>query len=133
MRTEIRYPPEPHENETRIEWERRALRPWRMEEKARLLRKRGYRCERCEKRPVSDLDESIVPRCDMMGLSLEQRRLAFGTPNLTLSCQVCNRERAHDQAGAFERACQRYGEQRVREWYASLCLRAPRHEFLPKH
>ena len=133
MRTEIRYPPEPYENETRLQWEARCLRPWRMEEKARLLRERGPMCERPGCTTVAiDLDEGIIPRCDMRGLPLWKRRLAFGTCNLFLLCARCNREEAHQVEWAFERACQRYGEQRVRAWYASLELRAPDFRFMPK-
>ena len=131
MRTEIRYPPEPYENETRIEWERRALRPWRMEEKRRMFLERGSNCERCWTM-AQDLDEGILPRSSMRGLPLWKRRLAFGTCNLFLLCTRCNREEAHQVEWAFWQSCQRYGEQRVRAWYASLELRAPDFRFMPK-
>ena len=127
---EIRYPPEPEPGETRIKWERRALNPWRQQEKARLLRERGRTCERdgCMM-PAVDLDEAILPRCDLRGLSLEQRRLAFASCNLALLCARHNREEAHDRDGAWRRACTRYGEDAVKNWYAGLGLKAPRKDW----
>ena len=130
MKQWVRFPPPPREGETRLQWERRALNPWRQEEKGRLVRERGYACERCGDDRAIDLDEGIVPRCDMGGLSLEQRRLAFGSPNLFLLCAHCNREEAHQREWAFEQACKRYGEQAVREWYFQLNLKVPRREWL---
>ena len=127
--TEIRYPPEPEPGQGREDWERKLLNPWRQEEKRRLLSERGRLCERCGERVAIDLDETILPRCDMGGLSLAQRRLAFASVNLTLSCVTCNRHHAHDRAGAWKRACKLYGEDVVREWYRSLGLKAPRHDF----
>jgi len=125
---EIRYPPEPEDGQSRVEWEKVHLNPWRNEMKRRLLAERGTACERCGQ-PAWDLDEGIVPRADMRGFSLEQRRLAFGEVNLFLLCGRCNRESAHDRDGAWARACARYGEKAVREWYAGLGLRAPRREW----
>ena len=127
----IRYPPPALKGQSRQEWEHIALRGWRMEEKRRLIAERGWRCERCGA-AATDLDEGILPRCDMRGLSLEQRRLAFCSINCFLLCARCNREEAHQRGWAFGQACQRYGEQRVREWYGSLGLRAPDLRFMPK-
>jgi len=121
----IEYPPEPLSGETRIEWERRALNPWRMEMKRKLFARRGPTCERCGERRAIDLDEGIVPRCDMRGLSVKQRRIAFGSCNLFLLCEKCNRESAHDREAAFRRACGRFGEREVRAWYAGIGLKAP--------
>ena len=130
---ELRYPPHSLPGQTRLQWERDRLNPWRMEIKRLLLDERGWRCERCGVTgTVLDLDEGILPRCDMRGLSLEQRRLAFCEVQLFLLCPRCNRESAHDRDGAFERACARYGDQVVREWYVSLGLRAPDLRFVPK-
>lgn len=133
MRTEIRYPPEPGPNESRLEYHRRVLNAWRMQEKAILLLERGNICERegCSS-PVSDLDEGVLPRSSMLGLPLWKRRLAFASCGLFLLCAKCNREEAHQIEWAFNRACDRYGEQRVREWYFSLELKAPYHQFMPK-
>jgi hypothetical protein len=129
----IRIPPPPREGESRQQWETWALRPWRMDVKMALLAQRGWKCERCGStvRPF-DLDEGIVPRCDMGGLSLDQRRMAFAEVNLFIVCARCNRYEAHDRDGAFRRACTRYGESVVRSWYASLGLKAPRADWLPK-
>ena len=132
MRIDIRYPPPAREGETRIDWERRALRPWRMDEKQRLFRERGTICERCRMQPAQDLDEGCVPRCDMRGFSLEQRRIAFSSANLFLLCVDCNRNQAHQREWAFEQSCSRYGEQAVREWYGSLDLKAPDRRFMPE-
>lgn len=127
----MRCPPGPLDGEAREEWERRALRPWRMEIKRSLLAERGWWCERCgDLSQVLDLDEGVVPRCDMGGLSLEKRARAFAEVNLFLLCPDCNREQAHDRDGAFRRACERYGEEMVRAWYQSLGLKAPRREWL---
>ena len=128
----IRYPPEPAEGQSRQEWERWLLNPWRQEEKGRLMRERGYACERCGDDRAIDLDEGIIPRCDMRGFSLEQRRIAFASCGLFLLCAHCNREEAHQREWAFEQACQRYGEQAVREWYSQLNLKAPDLRFIPK-
>jgi ribosomal protein L37AE/L43A len=126
----IEYPPEPLPGESRAEWDRRVA-PWRMEMKRKLLARRGWRCERCgQQGGVLDLDEALVTRGDMRGLSLEQRRLSFGEVNLAIVCADCNRTR-HDREGAWARACGRYGEDVVRAWYASLRLRAPRAEWMP--
>lgn len=134
----IRYPPSVLSGESRAAWEKRALRPWRMEIKIKLLNERGWKCERCSKKfTPSDitstihLDETIIPRCDMRGLSVQKRRLAFCEINLTLSCQNCNCNHGHDRRGAFKRACQLYGESIVRDWYDSLGLKAPIYEFMP--
>ena len=127
----IRYPPPALKGQSRQEWERVALRGWRMEEKRKLIAERGWRCERCGA-AATDLDEGILPRCDMRGFSLEQRRLAFCSINCFLLCAKCNREEAHRREWAFGQACSRYGEQRVREWYGSLNLRAPDLRFMPK-
>ena len=128
---DIRYPPEPEDGMTRVEWERELLNPWRQCEKARLAAERKTTiCERCGQRPFIDLDESVIPRCDMGGFSLEQRRIAFGSPNLTLACMRCNREEAHDREGAWDRACERYGRERVVAWYVSLGLKAPRADWM---
>jgi hypothetical protein len=128
----IRYPPHPFAGETREQWERRALRPWRMAEKARLLAERGPMCERCGER-AQDLDECCVTRGDMRGLNLGKRRLAFASCNLALLCARCNRESAHDRDGAWERNCGIYGKERMQEWYESLGLRAPRRAWLDDH
>ena len=132
MKQWVRFPPPPREGETRIEYERRALNRWRMAEKERLLRERGTICERCRMQPATDLDEGIIPRCDQRGLSLEQRRIAFASCGLFLLCAKCNREEAHQREWAFEQACQRYGEQKVRAWYASLQLKVPDLRFMPE-
>jgi hypothetical protein len=66
----------------------------------------------------------------MKGFSLDRRRLAFGEPNLSIACARCNRESAHDRDGAWVRACARYGEEAMRDWYWSLDLKAPRKEWL---
>lgn len=129
----IRTPPLPRKGESRKAWEARVLRPWRMEIKRALLVQRGWRCERCGSGvPPFDLDEGIIPRADMRGLDLEQRRMAFAEVNLFVICANCNRYEAHDRDGSFARACARYGEDAVREWYASLGLRAPRVDWLPQ-
>ena len=120
---EIEYPPTAILGESRQDWERRALNPWRMEMKRKLLVTRGNLCERGCGRMATDLDEPIVPRADMRGLSLEQRRLAFSTANMELACSRCNRESPHDRAGAWERACKRFGLDTMIDWYASLGLR----------
>ena len=125
---QIRYPPGPLEGESRLEWERRALNPWRMEEKARLWTERGSLCERCEIRLATDLDEGIIPRCDMRGFSLVQRQIAFASCNLFLLCAQCNREEAHQREWAIVTSAQRYGAEAVLEWYASLELKAPRRD-----
>lgn len=106
------------------------LRAWRMEIKRQLLAQRGWMCERCGKERVTDLDESILPRVDMVGLSDEQKLKAYSEINLTLSCARCNREEAHDREAAWERACGRYGGDAVRTWYSSLRLKVPRAEWL---
>jgi hypothetical protein len=124
-------PPVPEPGESREDWERRALRPWRLEMKRKLLLERGPMCERGCGRRAQDLDEAVVPRCDMGGLSLDQRRLAFCEVNLALLCAECNRNEAHDREGAWARACQRHGEAAVRAWYAGLGLKAPRREWMP--
>jgi hypothetical protein len=129
MRMEIRYPPELLPDEQPREWDAR-LRAWRMDEKGCLLGERGWNCQRCGGR-AEQLDEGIVTRGDMRGLSLKQRRLAFASCNLFLLCADCNVNHAHDREGAWARACARYGEDAVREWYGSLGLRAPRGEWLP--
>ena len=67
----------------------------------------------------------------MRGLDLDRRRLAFATCNMELACPACNREAAHDRDGAWERACARFGEGAMREWYGGLALKAPRKEWLP--
>ena len=103
-----------------------------MAEKERLLRERGTICERCRMQPATDLDEGIIPRCDQRGLSLEQRRIAFASCGLFLLCAKCNREEAHQREWAFGQACQRYGEQEVRAWYASLQLKVPDLRFMPE-
>ena len=128
---EIRYPPEPLEGETRQEYYDRVLRPWRMDEKRKLLRERGPMCARpgCLNRS-QDLDESILTRQEMRGLPLWKYRLAFCNVNLELACARHNRESAQDREGAWERACARYTEKSVREWYAGLELRAPRKGWL---
>jgi len=79
--------------------------------------------------PAVDLDECLVTRGDMRGLDLEQRRLAFASCNLALLCARHNREEAHDRDGAWARACERYGEDAVRKWYAGLGLKAPRKDW----
>ena len=129
MKTEIRFPPKPLEDEPAHEWEYR-LRRWRMEEKRRLFAERGPMCERGCGARAEDLDESILTRGDMRGLSIWQRRLAFCNINLELACAKCNRESAQDREGAFARACKRDGERNVRDWYFSLGLKAPRHDWL---
>lgn len=106
------------------------MNPWRNEEKRRLLAERGWACERCGG-AAEHLDEGIVPRGDMRGFDLEQRQIAFASCNLFLLCARCNVEEAHDREGAFRRACGRYGEEAVREWYGSLKLKVPRKEWLP--
>jgi hypothetical protein len=128
----LRFPPKPEPGESLLDWEARALRPWRMEMKRKLLAERGRMCERGCGNPAQDLDEGLLTRGDMRGLSLEKRRLAFGEPNLFLLCRQCNRHEAHDREGAFLRACQRYGEETVRAWYASLELKAPRADWLSR-
>jgi len=128
----LEYPPHPNPTDTRETWERRELRPWRMEQKRRLMLVRGGLCERGCGRVAQDLDEGIIPRSSMMGLSLEKRRLAFASCNLFLLCARCNREEAHQVEWAFEQACNRYGEKTIREWYASIGLKAPRHQFMPR-
>lgn len=128
---EIRYPPAALPGESRVEWERRALNPWRQQEKRRLMLERGYICERCGQQAAIDLDESLIPRCDMGGFDLDQRRIAFSSPNLTLACMDCNREQAHDRDAAWKRAVARYGEDTVRAWYFQLHLKAPRIDWLP--
>lgn len=126
---EIEYPLPPLKNETRLEWERRCLYPWRMKIKQDLFRLNGL-CERCGA-PAIDLDEGIVPRSAMRGFPLQTRRLAFASCNLFLLCARCNREEAHQETWAFARACSKYGEDAVRQWYASLNLKVPRYEFMP--
>jgi len=128
----LHYPPEPWPGESRIDWEQRALNPWRNEIKRHLLAERGWACERegCE-RPAEHLDEAIIPRCDMRGLSVEQRWLAFCEVNLAVLCAECNTASAHDRDGAWDRACSRYGEQTMKTWYASLGLKAPRKDWVP--
>jgi len=102
-----------------------------MEEKARLWTERGSLCERCRVQLATDLDEGIVPRCDMMGFSKGQKRIAFASCNLFLLCADCNRNQAHQREWAFEQSCQRYGEDKVRQWYSSLELKAPDWRFMP--
>jgi len=102
-----------------------------MEMKRKLLLRRGPMCERCGQRRAVDLDEGIVPRCDQRGLAVAQRRLAFGSCNLFLLCESCNRESAHDREGAFRLACERFGEREVRNWYAGIGLKAPDRRFMP--
>ncbi len=128
----ILYPPEPNEEDTRESWERRALRPWRMEVKHQLLTQRGFKCARegCPNR-AQDLDEAILTRQEMRGLSLAQRRLAFASCNLELVCADHNRNGAQDREGAWARACARYGERTMRRWYAGIGLKAPRAEWMP--
>jgi len=88
-------------------------------------------CERegCD-RVAEDLDEPIITRGDMRGLSLQQRRLAFSTANMEIACSICNRESAHDREAAFRRACERFGEREVRAWYAGIGLKAPDRRFM---
>jgi hypothetical protein len=124
MRMEIRYPPEGCTEQE--------LRAWRMDEKRRLLAERGWNCQRCGARAATDLDEGIVPKSSMRGLSLEQKRIAFGSPNLFLLCSRCNREEAHQQEWAFGQSCYRYGEDTVRDWYASIGFKTPEQRFMPK-
>lgn len=129
---EIEYPPEPEEGQTRVEWERTHLNPWRQLMKGKLLARHGPMCARGCGRFGIDYDEPLLPRCDMGGLSLEKRRLAFASCNGELCCAPCNRESAHDRDAAWERACERYGEGAVRAWYAGIGLRAPRADWLPR-
>ena len=128
----IEYPPEPLPGESRAEWDRR-IAPWRMEMKRKLLTRRGWRCERdgCQN-PAEHLDECCLTRQEMRGLSLEQRRIAFSEQNMELVCASCNVESAQDRDGAWHRQCARYGENAMKQWYSSLRLRAPRHDWLPK-
>jgi len=128
---EIEYPPEPLEGEDRRSWEVRALNPWRMEMKAKMLARRGPLCARGCGRMAVDYDEPIIPRCSMRGLSLEKRRLAFASANAELTCIPCNRESAHDRDGAWRRAVERFGLEAMQIWYASLELRAPDRRFMP--
>jgi len=130
--SELRMPPPPLEEEDWKSWYRRACAPWRNEIKLELWRQRPA-CERdgCQ-RSSCDLDEGVVTKGDMRGFSVEQRRIAFAECNLFMLCQTCNRERAHQRDRAFEKSCDRYGEDVVRGWYDSLQLRAPRIEWLPK-
>ena len=113
-----------------MEWERRDLNPWRQEEKRLLLEERGGTCARdgCMAQAI-DLDEPLVTRGDMGGLSLEQRRLAFSSVNMELACRICNREKAHDRDGAWERACKRYGRGTVVEWYLGIGLKITRKDW----
>ena len=104
---------------------------WRIKEKGRLFVERGYTCERCGLNIATDLDEGIVPRCDMRGFSKGQRQKAFASCNLFLLCARCNREEAHQREWAFEQSCKRYGEDKVRQWYSSLELKAPDWRFMP--
>lgn len=104
------------------------LNRWRMETKRRLFAQRGWMCERGCGRRATDLDEGIVTRGDMRGFSDEQKILAFATCNLFLLCAKCNQTR-HYRELAWEISCDRYGEKEVREWYASLNLKAPRKEW----
>jgi hypothetical protein len=102
-----------------------------MGEKLALLAERGWTCQRegCGAQ-AQDLDEAILTRGDMRGFSWEQRRLAFCSINLELVCARHNREEAQDREGAWARACERYGEEKMRAWYRSMGLRAPRREWL---
>lgn len=102
-----------------------SLNKWRMEVKRRLFVERGWMCERDCGHRAEHLDEGIVTRGDMRGFSDEQKLIAFATCNLFLVCAECNMN-YHDRAGAWKRACNRYGEMEVINWYKSLNLRAPR-------
>ena len=105
---------------------------WRMREKARLIDERGWTCERpgCNNR-IEDLDEAIVTRKNMMGLSLEQKRIAYCTINLELVCARHNREGAQDREGAWQRAVERYGLETCQQWYASIGFKSPEKRFMP--
>lgn len=104
---------------------------WRIEEKRRLFTERGHTCERCGLQMATDLDEGIVTRGNMRGFSQDQKRLAFASCNLFLLCADCNRNQAHQREWAFGQSCRRYGENKIREWYASLGLKAPELRFMP--
>jgi len=125
---EGRYPPEPLDSETRQEYHARELNGWRMDEKRRLLKERGWTCERCGLR-AEHLDECLVTRGDARGLPIEKYRRIFTSCNLALLCADCNVNQAHDRDGAWARACERYGEDAVRKWYAGLGLKAPRKDW----
>lgn len=125
----IQFPPEIEPDMTRLDWERQLLNPWRARMKRLVAARQGGLCARCGQ-PGIDLDEPIIPRCDMRGLSLEQRRLAFGSCNMEYACIACNRESAHDRLAAWERAVALFGLDAMRAWYMGIGLKAPDHRFI---
>lgn len=128
MNYEIRYPPEPEPGMSKADWLNKVLRPWRQEEKRRLIAEWGLACARCGAVGV-DLDEAIITRAQMRGMPVWKMRLAYASCNLELVCAECNRNRAQDRDGAWQRACRRYGRTAVENWYEGVMFKSRRSHY----
>lgn len=93
--------------------------------KSYLLAKRGWRCEVCGTRGgITDLHEGIVSREDVRGWKREDRLLIHCAINCFIVCRYCHREHRLSREDAWRLACERYGDEAVREWYEGLPWKA---------
>lgn len=97
----------------------------RAELSLRLLLTRGPICERCRIKRVLNLAEGFVSRGDVQGWSIEDRVLIFHEYNCFLLCQdYCHKNYGFDRQWFWDKSCERYGEEKVREWYDGLPWKA---------
>lgn len=92
---------------------------WRWDVFERL----GPDCVVCG-RGADHLHEGIVWRSEAMGFPFPERLNAFAECNSFPICAECHTE-PPPRAWFFERSCARYGEDEVREWYASFEWKVP--------
>lgn len=80
---------------------------------------------------ANDLHEGIVWRGEAQGFDKRTRKKVFAECNSFALCRDCHLS-PPPREWFFERACNRYGEDVVRDWYASFGWKVPpRPEFMP--
>ena len=85
--------------------------------KARLIDERGSLCERCRINNATDLHHSLIGRMKRKPeLNVEY--------NAELLCKECHANKGNylQRYRFWQKQCQRYGEEVMREWYDGLSL-----------
>jgi hypothetical protein len=96
--------------------------------RGKLFAELGPHCivclEKGRKRGAIHLHEGILWRSEVMGFSFPTRLRVFADCNSFPVCGLCHKY-APPREWFFEWSCRRYGEQEVREWYASFNWKVP--------
>jgi len=97
----------------------------------RVMAERRFCCEDCGGFGV-EMHETIVTRGDAHGLPDEKWLRVFSDCNMACLCRACHKKRhgTDDFRGvAWKEACETYGEEAMREWYAGFEFKTPEARF----